>query len=49
LVVSTLRKGGWRVLRIWQHELSPKNEQRLLRRFRGAISTRKPRPRPRSQ
>ena len=38
LVVSTLRKRGWRVLRIWQHELSRKNEQRLLRRLRGAIS-----------
>ncbi|SRR6267143_486649 len=38
LVVSTLRKCGWRVLRIWQHELPRKDEQRLLRRLRSAIS-----------
>src|SRR5580704_9979137 len=38
LVMRTLRKRGWRVLRIWQHELSAKNEQRLLRRLRHAIS-----------
>jgi DNA mismatch endonuclease, patch repair protein len=39
LVVGTLKKLGWRVLRIWQHELSPKNEQRLLRRLRDTIPT----------
>jgi DNA mismatch endonuclease, patch repair protein len=34
LVTRTLRRAGWRVLRIWQHELTRKNEQRLLARFR---------------
>src|SRR5712692_5194427 len=38
LVLGTLKKRGWRVVRIWQHELSAKNEQRLLRRLRDAIS-----------
>jgi len=33
LVSRTLRARGWRVLRIWQHELSPRNEKRLLRRI----------------
>ena len=37
LVTRTLRKRGWRVLRVWQHELSRNNEQRLLRRLRKAI------------
>ncbi len=37
LVMRMLRKRGWRVLRVWQHELSAKNEQRLLRRLRNAI------------
>lgn len=36
LVMRTLRKRGWRVLRVWQHELSRSNEQRLLRRLRNA-------------
>jgi DNA mismatch endonuclease (patch repair protein) len=48
LVIRTLRNDGWRVLRVWQHELSRKNEQRLLRRLRAAISTGKLEPRPRS-
>jgi DNA mismatch endonuclease (patch repair protein) len=29
-----LRKAGWRVLRIWEHELAAENEARLLRRLR---------------
>jgi DNA mismatch endonuclease (patch repair protein) len=36
LVNATLRSAGWRVLRIWQHELRRKNARRLeskLRRF----------------
>jgi DNA mismatch endonuclease (patch repair protein) len=37
LVMRTLRQRGWHVVRVWQHELSPKNEQRLLRRLRDAI------------
>jgi DNA mismatch endonuclease (patch repair protein) len=33
LVGRTLRARGWRVLRIWQHELSKRNEKRLLQRI----------------
>jgi DNA mismatch endonuclease (patch repair protein) len=33
LVTRTLRRAGWRVLRIWEHELARKNEARLLRRI----------------
>ena len=33
LVGRTLRARGWHVLRVWQHELSPRNEKRLLRRM----------------
>ena len=33
LVNRTLRARGWSVLRIWQHELTRKNESRLLRRI----------------
>jgi DNA mismatch endonuclease, patch repair protein len=34
LVNRTLRRAGWRVLRIWGHELTRKNEPRLLARLR---------------
>jgi DNA mismatch endonuclease, patch repair protein len=34
LVMRTLKRHGWRVVRIWQHQLSRKYEQRLLPRFR---------------
>jgi DNA mismatch endonuclease (patch repair protein) len=33
LVTRTLRQAGWRVLRIWEHELTRQNEPRLLRRL----------------
>jgi len=33
LVTWTLRKAGWRVFRIWEHELARKNESRLLKRI----------------
>ena len=33
LVTRTLRKDGWCVLRIWEHELARKNEARLLKRI----------------
>lgn len=33
IVNRTLRQRGWTVLRIWQHELTRKNEPRLLRRI----------------
>lgn len=37
LVTRTLRRAGWRVLRIWEHELARKNEARLLRRIQQAL------------
>ncbi len=37
LVTRTLRALGWRVLRVWEHELSRRNEARLLRRLRRAM------------
>jgi DNA mismatch endonuclease (patch repair protein) len=33
LVSRTLRKNGWRVLRIWEHELSAKKQNRWLKRL----------------
>jgi DNA mismatch endonuclease (patch repair protein) len=33
LVTRTLRRAGWRVLRIWEHELAKKNKARLARRI----------------
>lgn len=37
LVTRTLRRSGWRVLRVWEHELARKNEVRLLRRIQQAL------------
>jgi DNA mismatch endonuclease (patch repair protein) len=37
LVTQTLRKLGWQVLRIWEHELARKNEARLLNRIQRAL------------
>lgn len=37
LVTRALHSQGWRVLRIWEHELSRKNEARLLRRIQKAM------------
>ncbi len=37
LVTRTLRAMGWRVLRIWEHELTRKNEARLLARLKRAL------------
>jgi len=37
LVTRMLRSKDWRVLRIWEHELSRKNEARLLRRIQHAL------------
>ena len=34
LVNRTLRRGGWRVIRIWEHELRRKNQLRLRARLR---------------
>lgn len=33
LVNKTLKKSGWRVLRIWEHELTEKNESRLIKKI----------------
>jgi len=38
LVTRTLRRRGWRVLRVWEHELARKNEVRLLKRIRAALT-----------
>ncbi|MCU0785485.1 MAG: very short patch repair endonuclease [Verrucomicrobia bacterium] len=37
LVTKTLRASGWRVLRIWQHELGVKKESRVIARIRKAL------------
>ncbi len=37
LVTGTLRSQGWRVLRIWEHELGRKNTTKLCRRISGAL------------
>jgi DNA mismatch endonuclease (patch repair protein) len=38
LVTRTLRRAGWRVLRIWEHELARKREARLLHRVRRVLT-----------
>jgi DNA mismatch endonuclease (patch repair protein) len=37
LVSRTLQKAGWRVLRIWEHELQKCNRDRCLKRLRRFI------------
>lgn len=37
LVTRTLRRAGWRVLRVWEHELAKKNEAQLVRRIQRAL------------
>jgi DNA mismatch endonuclease, patch repair protein len=37
LVTRTLRRKGWQVLRIWEHDLAHKNEARSLRILRKAL------------
>lgn len=39
LVTRTLRKAGWRVLRVWEHELARGNQARLVRRIQRALSS----------
>jgi DNA mismatch endonuclease (patch repair protein) len=39
-VRRALRERGWRVLRIWEHELAQRNVAQLLRRIRGAFTRR---------
>jgi DNA mismatch endonuclease (patch repair protein) len=38
VVNRTFRRAGWRVLRIWEHELARKNEARLIRRVQRALT-----------
>jgi DNA mismatch endonuclease (patch repair protein) len=38
LVNRMLRRMGWKVLRVWEHELALKNMSRLLRRIRRMIA-----------
>ena len=38
VVTRTLRRAGWRVLRIWEHELARKHEARLLKRIQRALT-----------
>jgi DNA mismatch endonuclease, patch repair protein len=40
LVARKLRVQGWRVLRVWQHELRRRNEHRLALRIRSALNSR---------
>jgi DNA mismatch endonuclease (patch repair protein) len=37
LVTRTLRRTGWRVLRIWEHELAKRNEPLLNRRIQRVL------------
>lgn len=37
IVTRTLRRSGWRVLRLWEHELARKREASLRRRIRRAL------------
>jgi DNA mismatch endonuclease (patch repair protein) len=38
LVTRTLKSKGWRVLRIWEHELAIKNQSRLIKRIQRWLS-----------
>jgi len=42
LVTRMLRKNGWRVIRIWEHELAPSNAKILLRRIQRALKSAQP-------
>jgi DNA mismatch endonuclease (patch repair protein) len=37
VVNRALRRAGWRVLRIWEHELTRKNEARLVKRLKSFL------------
>jgi DNA mismatch endonuclease (patch repair protein) len=40
LVSATLRSKGWTVVRIWQHELTRANRQKLVTRLRNVLGMR---------
>ena len=37
LVTRMLRRSGWRVLRVWEHELARKDGARVVRRIQRAL------------
>ena len=37
-VTRTLRRNGWRVLRIWEHDLARKREARLVARLKRVLA-----------
>jgi DNA mismatch endonuclease, patch repair protein len=39
LVNATLRKSGWRVIRVWECHLGPRNARRVIARLRRALGT----------
>lgn len=39
LVNLTLRRAGWRVLRVWEHELAKRNERKLFIRIQRVFDT----------
>ena len=39
LVNLALRRAGWRVLRVWEHELAKKNEAKLVRKIQKALDS----------
>lgn len=43
-VNRTLRAGGWRVVRIWEHALARQHETRLMRRLKKALVAHPGRP-----
>jgi len=41
-VTRVLRQNGWRVLRVWHHDLSRKNQVRLIRRIKRTLEPARP-------
>ena len=39
LITRDLRRAGWRVLRVWEHELTRKNQTRLLSRIQKVLTS----------
>src|SRR5882672_7162239 len=39
IVTRTLRRAGWRVLRVWEHELTRKNERRCILRIHRSLAS----------
>ncbi|MBA3353742.1 MAG: hypothetical protein H0U23_15210 [Blastocatellia bacterium] len=45
VVTRTLRKAGWKVVRIWECQLTPKRQARVLARIRKALDQKGRKPR----